>query len=443
MNKISDKQILANGLMVLALSSYILIGYIFERSQSMPLLLAILPIIGIFFGIKKALSLKEILIWAAVIRLVLLFNTPTLSDDFYRYLWDGQSTLKGIHPFLARPYDLIQIKDLGFDKEVFSHLNSPFYYSVYPTVCQVFYAAAAWLSGGSIYVFVVIFKAILLLFEAGSIWLLYKILIHKNLNINNIYWYALNPLVLLEFSANAHNEAIMIFFVIGFFYLLVKNKLAYAATSLGLAAATKLFPLMLIPLTYKYLTFKKFILFSIISILSFVIIMLPILYNSLYIKHMLDSVQLYYSSFEFNAFFYYVFKNLSYAVFNSADLSQINNLLKVLVIIVLALLAFSKNTLEKKIYWAIFAYFIFSAVVHPWYIVVLVPLGIICKYKSALIWSILALFTYSAYSVIPYELNIWIIFIEYLILSFFVLEDINLFKSYFNRLKIKIGLMET
>jgi hypothetical protein len=44
-------------------------------------------------------------IWgvAILMRLVLLPLTPELSDDIYRYLWDGQVQLAGINPYRYAP----------------------------------------------------------------------------------------------------------------------------------------------------------------------------------------------------------------------------------------------------------------------------------------------------------------------------------------------------
>jgi hypothetical protein len=45
---------------------------------------------------------------ALLFRLLLLFAVPALSDDFYRFLWDGRLSLEGINPFLYTPRQLIQ-----------------------------------------------------------------------------------------------------------------------------------------------------------------------------------------------------------------------------------------------------------------------------------------------------------------------------------------------
>lgn len=37
---------------------------------------------------------------AILFRLLLLFTSPTLSDDIYRYLWDGHVSVNGVSPYI-------------------------------------------------------------------------------------------------------------------------------------------------------------------------------------------------------------------------------------------------------------------------------------------------------------------------------------------------------
>jgi hypothetical protein len=52
-----------------------------------------------------SLPLRGALVAAVVLRLVFLPVTPSLSTDFYRYLWDGRVQLAGVNPYRYAPAD--------------------------------------------------------------------------------------------------------------------------------------------------------------------------------------------------------------------------------------------------------------------------------------------------------------------------------------------------
>src|SRR5688572_25613020 len=47
--------------------------------------------------------LRVVLGFAILFRLTFLFASPALSNDLYRYLWDGRQTLAGMNPFSEAP----------------------------------------------------------------------------------------------------------------------------------------------------------------------------------------------------------------------------------------------------------------------------------------------------------------------------------------------------
>ncbi|MGG2377359.1 hypothetical protein ACE400_29590, partial [Salmonella enterica] len=52
---------------------------------------------------KEQLGIRDIIIAAAVCRLLAAFTMPTLSDDVYRFIWDGQLIVRGENPMLTTP----------------------------------------------------------------------------------------------------------------------------------------------------------------------------------------------------------------------------------------------------------------------------------------------------------------------------------------------------
>ena len=60
-----------------------------------------------------SVNFKFLLVAAILCRLVFLLATPNLSQDFYRFIWDGSIQLFGINPYHYTPNQIIDL--LGLD----------------------------------------------------------------------------------------------------------------------------------------------------------------------------------------------------------------------------------------------------------------------------------------------------------------------------------------
>mgnify|MGYP007000099231 CR=1 len=68
------------------------------------------------------ISLSEILFFGISFRLALFFAYPWLSDDFYRFIWDGLVIGENINPYEYTPSELInKVEGLG-TKKIFGEL---------------------------------------------------------------------------------------------------------------------------------------------------------------------------------------------------------------------------------------------------------------------------------------------------------------------------------
>src|SRR5688572_10224235 len=84
--------------------AYLLLGYTIPR-QNFPALLGLFAWLfaAYFCFLKSPLSVKKGIWLAIFFRLILLFATPALSDDYFRFLWDGRLLVSGENPFLHLP----------------------------------------------------------------------------------------------------------------------------------------------------------------------------------------------------------------------------------------------------------------------------------------------------------------------------------------------------
>ncbi|OAQ40846.1 hypothetical protein A5893_07915 [Pedobacter psychrophilus] len=361
---------------------------------------------------------------AIISRVILLFSVPILSDDFYRFIWDGSQILHGINPFSYTPKELMSFKYDWVDTLLFQKMNSPNYFSVYPPINQVIFMLSAIPGKGNLLGSVVIMRVFLILFDFGNIYFIRKLLTYFKKDERLVFLYALNPLVIIEFIGNLHFEVVMIFFTLWSIWLLLNNKWILSSVILGLAVCTKLLPIIFLPLFIRYIGWKKTIYAGIICGFVVLILFLPFIHNLKLLENLISSIQLYYGKFEFNGSIYQILKAVGWKFLGYNPIAFTSKIL-----IGLSLIGFlisylkSKNILEG-IFWVMFTYCIFGAIVHPWYILILVALTPFVKWRFALIWSVLICLSYYTYRVEPYDESLWLVLVEYIILGLFMIWEI-------------------
>ncbi len=96
--------------MLLMITAFITMGYCIERTQfSIFIISAGTCFAGFLFLLKsERISSKNLLYFSILCRAIFIFSLPVLSDDYFRFLWDGHLMNMGINPFLALPSALIE-----------------------------------------------------------------------------------------------------------------------------------------------------------------------------------------------------------------------------------------------------------------------------------------------------------------------------------------------
>jgi alpha-1,6-mannosyltransferase len=301
--------------------------------------------------------------------------------------------------------------------ELFQHLNSPHYYSVYPPVCQAVFWLAALFSPESILGSVVVMRVVLLLAEAGTFVLAIRLLPLLGRPSRQVLWYALNPLVIMELTGNLHFEALMVFFLLGALYLLLRHRYWLSALAFGLAVGVKLLPLMLLPFLYGRLPFKWLLLYCTLVGGTLVLLFLPFLSLEI-IGNLLSSVNLYFQKFEFNASFYYLCRWLGDQMLGYNPIGTLGPFLSLLVLGSLLSLAYryrqaSLSLLPTLWLAALTLYLLLSTTVHPWYITTLVALAMFTPWRYPMVWSGMVVLSYAAYRTTAYEENLGLVALEY------------------------------
>ncbi len=368
---------------------------------------------------------------ALLFRLLSVFSIPALSDDYFRFIWDGKMTMMGLNPYLQLPSAFINSHASdAYLRTLFNGMNSQGYFTVYPPVMQLIFAAAAWLSPENITGSVVIFHLVCMAAEGGTLLLLTALLSHFKLPQKNVLWYAFNPLVIIELSGNLHFEGVMIFFFLLAVYLLVtavktidggvgktdKWKFLMSSVSYGLAVSVKLIPLLFLPFFIKRLKWNAVIFYVLIAV-TVLLLFLPFA-DQLLIKNIGSSIDLYFQKFEFNASIYYLVRFAGYKAAGYNIVGNAGPWLALLVFILVMILMVRERKLQlqslfKAMQWSLMIYLLFATTVHPWYIVPLIAMSVITGSKVPVIWSLFIIFSYSAYQTFPYHENLWLTAVEY------------------------------
>ncbi|HEX8656005.1 MAG TPA: glycosyltransferase 87 family protein [Hymenobacter sp.] len=363
-------------------------------------------------------------------RLLWLPALPALSDDVYRFHWDGLLVANGVNPFQFRPDEIIadgarsilpddaqRTQVLPRLQQLYRQLNSPHYYSVYPPVCQfVFGAAARWFPVSD-RGFAVALRVVLLAAEAGSTALLLALLAASRAPLVRAARYLLHPLVIVELTGNLHFEGLVLFFLLLACWLLSRQRAAASALALGLGIATKLLPVLALPPLLRRLGGRRFATYLAGVVGTLAVLFSPFLSIEL-LTNIGRSLALYFRSFEFNASIYYVLRAVGYWLTGYNEIAFLGPALALASgLLGLVVVWWERRptlaSLPQTLLLMLTAYYALATTVHPWYLTLLIGLSVLSRFRYPAVWGGLAVFSYAAYRTSAYTENLWLVGLEY------------------------------
>ncbi len=339
-----------------------------------------------------------------IIAMICMMAPPYLSNDYFRFLWDGEMMHLGINPYSFTPNQIVESTDFSscYYLDLYAGMGelSRSNYSCYPTINQLyFYLSTGW--SKDIWTNILILRVLILLTVVVSIFYLEKVLQLLKLNAKRGIILLLNPLVLIESFGNVHFELPMVALFIIALHFVLTDKMILGGLFFAASVHLKLIPLLLLPFFISFLGWKKAVKFYAVVGISTVLLFLALIRLDNYANFFL-SLRLYFKEFEFNSFLLYPYLQYGQAKFGWNLTSLYAPKLARLALLLVLGIAWHKRTLTaqnmiKRMLLGVMVYYFLTSTVHPWYWIL--PLGISVFYFSwsLLLISFLATLSYGIY----------------------------------------------
>ena len=235
------------------------LSFLGDLRQHVTEAIGLLLLAGLFYLVCTFLVLRRrspispaLVVGAAIVfRLTFWPLYPALSDDVFRYRWEGKLQAAGGNPYEVRPNDTAwnSLRDETFAsvpgrdfRAVYGPLMEEIEWATYRVVSRFVaqpFAQTFW------------FKVPSALFDLGTMAALWLLLKAKGIPLERILIYAWSPLPLIEFWGTGHNDSIVIFFLL--LALLAQSRdrqgaVLGAFAALAFATASKIWPAILFPI---------------------------------------------------------------------------------------------------------------------------------------------------------------------------------------------------
>ncbi|MDO6811496.1 mannosyltransferase [Tenacibaculum soleae] len=444
---------------ILCVILYFFFGYFLERTQFNLLLFLWISLFGCFYWLLKSntFSFNTLALLSILFKLIFLVAIPNLSQDFYRFIWDGRMIFEGLNPYLSLPKVFIEQQKYPVNQAVELYngmgIMNGSHYTNYPPINQLCFLIAAIFANKSILGSVLVMRVIIILADIGILYFGKKLLASLNLPVRNIFLYALNPFIIIEMTGNLHFEPVMLFFLVWSLYKLQQQKWVLAAILFACSVSVKLIPLLFLPLFFQWFVKKRVhnkslitwnwfkfysekpqkLLYFYLLILAIILLLFLPFYSSELISNYFNSVGLWFKSFEFNASFYYIAREIGYLFRGYNEIAIIGKIMPILTVLFLIGLSFFRNNkstiqLITAMLFGLSFYYFTSTTMHPWYTATLLILSVFTKYRFPLIWSFVIILSYQAYANLPWKENLWFVGLEYIILYVFLIWEVSIKK---------------
>jgi alpha-1,6-mannosyltransferase len=184
-----------------------------------------------------------IVLFALAFRAAMLFSEPTLSDDIFRYVWDGRVLNHGIDPYRYAPSAaaLAPLRD-----SLYAHINNRDVGTPYAPLTLAVFALLQHI-GNSPFVF----KLGFIIADGLIMLVLLRLFERTGTPRVNLLIYAWNPLVIVEVAGSGHSDPLAVLLLLIAIYTAMANHPRTATAGLTLAILGKYFTVAVVPLFWR------------------------------------------------------------------------------------------------------------------------------------------------------------------------------------------------
>lgn len=336
---------------------------------------------------------------AAMLRAAFLMTDPILSDDIFRYVWDGRVQHAGINPYLYAPDDpAVAFLREGHEKN-FQGINNKDIPTIYPPLMQMAFYVATAVSESVHWM-----KFCFVLADLAIVFVLFRLLVSLSLDPLRALVYAWSPLAVVEVAGSGHNDVLGALFLMASLDAILRQRDALSVTFLTLSGLAKIVGFTLTPLFVRSIRLRALMVMPVLT----VVLSLP--YASA-------------GSLAFRGLTQYGLRwrgndslfHILYYVTGSLDTAKVL-VGAFLVTMVLVLVALKANPIRSS-YLTVGAILLLTTTVHPWYLLWIAPFLAIYASPAWLYLTLsVALAYHSAYLATPgqpWEDSVWVKLLEY------------------------------
>ena len=312
-----------------------------------------------------------------------LLAPPLLSDDLYRYLWEGRLWLEGFNPYGLAPDDpgLAHLRD-----DLWVHINNKPLATIYPPLSQLIFVAAQWL-GGKVWTL----KLLALAAHVLSVVVVARLSTVPKASLG----LALNPLLLSEAALNGHFDILCGAALLITAWALAQHRFLQAGIAACIAVGLKMVGLVVLPLLVR----RPKALAA--TGLGSALLLAPIVWSRAPVDPVSGAGQ-FATRWRGNESLFALVDQLSRQLWESDSADLIARSVVAATLLVLCALAVYRRLpplqATRALVWALL---LLSPQVHPWYLAWLLPLEVAAAGAAGLVWSAAVLCAYA-------PLDLWV-----------------------------------
>lgn len=321
---------------------------------------------------KSGPSALFVILGATVVfRLLFLPLSPTLSEDVYRYQWEGRVVRAHLNPYTVYPAMPALSWAQNPDHPIETGKTTP---TLYPPIAEVAFSRVQTIAG---------YKRLFTVLDLATVALLLVLLSAADRPLQHVLIYAWNPAVLIAFSLSGHNDSLAILTLLAaIFFLIIGGRGVLSIGFLALSALSKLFPVFLLPAFLRRSRWAHAGIFGSVILLGY----LPFLGAG---GHLFGGLSDFTAKWEGND----SLSRLFLAAGNSTRQAQL--VAGILLLVLIAYVLKSRMDIFRAVLAVLAGLLFLSSNAFPWYFTWIVPFLCFCPSPALLLMTVTCVLGYS------------------------------------------------